>query len=433
MSKPRSGALPPSARSVAAHVLGRVHTDKAFASAALDAELSRYAQLDARERGLATELVYGVLRCESALEARLSRHAPKGIKDHETRLHLLVAAYQLLLLDRVPAFAAVDAAVSLVRKHRGERVAAFANAVLRKLAASGEKLELDAALRESTQPWLWQRLVEAVGEGEALALLGGGDIAPSIGIRLVAGREAPEWASEAQPGRVSPRARRIERRGDPKQLAGYADGRFAVQEEGAQAVALLLGARPGERVLDACAGRGQKSSLLAEQVGAAGEVFASDVHPSKLDALKSEFRRLQLPAPPVAAVDWSAGVGDVPEGFDRVLVDAPCTGTGTLRHRPEIARRLTPEDPARLGALAESILRSASSRARPGARIVFAVCSVLTAEGEAVVERVRDVLEPAPFDESEVSGVVPSGASHLRLLPRAHGTDGYFVASFVRR
>ncbi|HET9931819.1 MAG TPA: transcription antitermination factor NusB [Polyangiaceae bacterium] len=433
MSKPRQDSVPPSARSVAARVLGRVHNDQAFAAAALDAELSRYAQLDARERGLATELVYGVLRCEGALDARISRHAPKGIKDRETRLHLLVAAYQLLLLDRVPAFAAVDAAVSLVRKQRGDRVAAFANAVLRKLAASGERLALDAALRESAQPWLWQRLVESVGEDEALALLGGGDIAPTVGVRLVAGREAPAWAREASTGRVSPRARRIERRGDPKQLEGYADGSFVVQEEGAQAVALLLGARPGERVLDACAGRGQKASLLAEQVGASGEVFATDVHPPKLDALQSEFRRLRLPAPRVAAVDWSAGVGDVAEGFDRVLVDAPCTGTGTLRHRPEIARRLSAEDPARLGALAESILRSASTRARPGGRVVFAVCSVLTAEGEAVVERVRDVLEPVAFDDSEVPGLVPNGATYLRLLPHAHGTDGYFVASFVRR
>ncbi|MFZ5891585.1 MAG: RsmB/NOP family class I SAM-dependent RNA methyltransferase [Myxococcota bacterium] len=423
----------PSARSVAARVLGRVFVDEAFAAAALDAELSRAAQLDARERGLATELVYGVLRTQPALEARLARHAPKGIKDRETRLHLLVAAYQLLLLDRVPAFAAVDAAVTLVRKRRGDRVAAFANAVLRKLAASEERLRLDAALRESAPAWLWQGLVEAVGEDEALALLGGGDIAPAIGIRLVSGRELPAWASDANPGRVSSRTRRLERFGDPKALAGYSDGSFVVQEEGAQLVGALLGARPGERVLDACAGRGQKSSLLAELVGERGQVFASDLHPAKLEALKSEFQRLRLPEPSVAAVDWSIGVGNVPDGFDRVLVDAPCTGTGTLRHRPEIARRLAPEDPARLGALAESILRSASTRVRAGGRVVFAVCSVLTAEGEAVVERVRDVLEPVPFDAEEARVLAPEGASHLRLLPRAHGTDGYFVASFTRR
>jgi 16S rRNA (cytosine967-C5)-methyltransferase len=431
--KSQAQALAPSARSVAAHVLGRVYGDKAFAAAALDAELSRTAQLDARERALATELVYGVLRTEGALMQKLAPHAPKGIKDEKTRLHLLVAAYQLLLLDRVPAFAAVDAAVSLVRKERGERVAAFANAVLRKLAESGQRSSLDAALRESVPRWLWKQLLHSVSEDEALALLGGGDIAPSIGIRLVSGREAPPWASSAASGKVSPRARRIERRGDPKQLPGYAEGSFVVQEEGAQLVALLLGARCGERVLDACAGRGQKSSLLAEQVGPNGEVFASDLHPSKLDALKSEFQRLRLPPPATAAVDWSVGSGDVPEGFDRVLVDAPCTGTGTLRHRPEIVRRLRPEDPARLAALAESILRSASSRARPGARVVFAVCSVLSAEAEAVVERVSDVLEPTPFDQNEVPALVPHGATKLRLLPRAHGTDGYFVASFVRR
>jgi 16S rRNA (cytosine967-C5)-methyltransferase len=377
--------------------------------------------------------VYGVLRTKNALRARLAQHAPKGIKDRETENHLLVAAYQLLLLDRVPAFAAVDAAVTLVRKQRGDRVAAFANAVLRKLTASGERLKLDDALRESAPPWLWQSLVAAVGEDEALALLGGGDIAPSIGVRLLAGHEEPSWVSQATPGRIALRARRLERRGDPKLLPGYKEGAFVVQEEGAQLVGLMLGARPGERVLDACAGRGQKASLLSEQVGPEGEVFACDLHPPKLDALKAEFQRLHLPTPRIAAVDWSVGVGNVPEGFDRVLVDAPCTGTGTLRHRPEILGRLAPQDPERLGALSETILRSAATRVRVGGRVVFAVCSVLTAEGEAVTERVRDILAPAPFDAAELASLTPPGATELRLLPRAHGTDGYFVASFVRR
>ncbi|MGC4091010.1 MAG: transcription antitermination factor NusB [Polyangiaceae bacterium] len=417
---------------MAAKVLARVADDKAFAAAALDAELSRSVQLDARERGLATELVYGVLRSEPALSARLAKHAPKGIKDKETRRHLLVAAYQLLVLDRVPAFAAVDAAVTLVRKQRGERVAAFANAVLRKLSASAERPSLDQLLRESAPAWLWHSLLQAVGEAEALALLGGGDIAPSVGIRLLEGRDVSDWAREATPGRAA-RTRRIERRGDPKQLPGYAEGAFVIQEEGAQLVGMLLGARPGERVLDACAGRGQKSSLLAEQVGPTGEVFACDLHPAKLSALASEFERLRLPAARTAAVDWSVGVAAVPEGFDRVLVDAPCSGTGTLRHRPEIVGRLGPEDPARLASLSESILRAAATRARPGGRVLFAVCSVLTAEGEAVVERVRDVLEPVPFDVEELASLVPAPATQLRLLPRAHGTDGYFVASFVRR
>jgi 16S rRNA (cytosine967-C5)-methyltransferase len=185
--------------------------------------------------------------------------------------------------------------------------------------------------------------------------------------------------------------------------------------------------------LDACAGRGQKTSLFSEQVGSSGSVWATDVYPNKLEALLSEHERLALPAPETRAVDWTIGVGDVPADFDRVLVDAPCTGTGTLRRRPEIASRLDPADPARLSALAEGILRSAATRVKPSGRVVFAVCSVLEAECEALVARVTDALEPAPFDCPELAGALPEGASSFRIGPTHFATDGYFAASFVRR
>jgi 16S rRNA (cytosine967-C5)-methyltransferase len=426
-------ALPPSARSVAARVLSRVLVDGAYAAAALDAELSRNVQLDGRERGLATELSYGVLRTRRALERRLNAHAPKGIQDFSTRVQLLLAAYQMLVLDRIPHFAAVDAAVSAVREKRGPRVAGFANAVLRKLAASGERLSLEQALRESAPAWLFDRLCQLVGEREALAVLGASESAPSVVLRLRKGAELPSALRGATPGRLSPRAFRLERKGDPHTLEGYDSGQFVVQEEGAQAVGLLLGARPGERVLDACAGRGQKSSLLSEQVGPSGKVVACDLHPQKLSALARELDRLGLAPVESHAVDWTAGTAAVPGDFDRVLVDAPCSGTGTLRHRPEILERLGPDDPARLGNLATSILRSAATRAKPGGRVVFAVCSLLAEEAEAVVQRVVDVLTPCPFDATELRIPPEPGSTSLRLLPLAHGTDGYFVASFLRR
>jgi 16S rRNA (cytosine967-C5)-methyltransferase len=131
-------------------------------------------------------------------------------------------------------------------------------------------------------------------------------------------------------------------------------------------------------------------------------------------------------------VDWTIGHGAVPDGFDRVLVDAPCTGVGTLRRRPEILLRLGPEDPARLAALGRQILRAAAGRARPGGRVVYAVCSVLADECESVVESVGDLLAPAPFDAPELAWLAPD-ATRFRLLPGSHGTDGYFVASFVRK
>lgn len=403
--------------------------DDAFAAAALDAELRRHPQLDARERALATELVYGTLRTEPVLRARLFQHAPKGVSDERVLSPLLVAAYQILLLERVPAFAAVDAAVTAVKKARGPKVAGFANAVLRKLARSGEKLTQAQALREAMPAWLWQELCRSLGEEQAAALV---EADAFTGLRLRTGAEQPAWLAELPQGRVSPIARLLRGEGDARQKPGYAEGAFTLQEEGAQVIGLALGARAGDKVLDACAGRGQKSTLLAERI-AQGSLVACDLYPEKLEALADETARLKLPTITTRAVDWSVGQGGLATDFDRVLVDAPCSGTGTLRRRPEILRRLKPEDPARLAALAEQILRSAASRARAGGTVLFAVCSVLEAECEAVVARVSDVLEPTPFDAPELSPELVAGKTSLRLLPGLHGTDGYFMASFRRR
>ena len=426
-------ALSDSARTVAVQAVIRVLRDDAFAAAALSTALERSRGLQDRDRALATELLYGTLRVRTALEARLAPFAPRGLHDVIVKAELLVATYQLLALDRIPAFAAVNAAVNGVRAARGKQVAGFANAVLRKVAQGDKLVAVDAA-RQNITPWLLEALTQSVGEVEAQAL-----IVPQrdkvVGLRLVSGRPLPAWLEHASAGRASPRSRLIQGEGDPRKREGYAEGSFVVQEEGAQAIALALGARAGERILDACAGRGQKTSLFAEQVGSTGAVWATDVYPKKLEALSSEFERLQLRAPEIRSVDWTVGVGDVPADFDRVIVDAPCTGTGTLRRRPEIAARLQPEDPARLSALAESILRVAATRVRSGGRVVFAVCSVLEAECEALVSRVLDVLEPVPFDSPELQGIWQEGAapSSFRIGPTQFDTDGYFAASFLKR
>ena len=450
------GAAPPSARQLAARVLVRVDQDGAYAAAALDAEFGRYPQLQSRDRALATELVYGCLRSRGALLSRLRRYASRGIGEDDRLLtaHLLVAAYQLLVLERVPHFATVNSAVELVSRERGRRVGGFVNAVLRRLASSGERLDWADAVLESTPTWLRDRLEAAVGSDEAHALLGlcrasaepgGGSRQdpPAVAVRVIPDRALPDWMRDAPPGRVVADARLLRRLGNPRQREGWAEGAFVVQEEGAQAVAHALGARPGERVLDACAGRGQKSSLLAQQLGRGGTLWSADLYASKLRSLEEEFERLRLSAPQTAAVDWTTGVGPVPGGFDRVLVDAPCSGVGTLRRRPDLVGRLGPEDPQRLGELAAQITRQAASRLRSGGRLVFAVCSVLPEECEHIVSALDDILQPVPFDAPtlvrpppgcpDCESAVQPGATSFRLLPRRHGTDGYFVASFIVR
>jgi 16S rRNA (cytosine967-C5)-methyltransferase len=436
------------ARDVAADVLVRVEEDGAFAAASLEAELGHAVQLGARDRALTTELVYGTLRVAPWLDTEIARFAPRGTGklDARVRAHLRLAAYQLMF-TRVPAFAAVSEAVESVRAARGPRVGAFANAVLRKVAerAAEGRPSREEAMVASAPAWLAEALERALGPDGKRAFLASGADAPAIALRVEHAGERDAWVERLraaapgasfEAGRVSPLAILARGAGKPQELPGWSDGAWSVQEEGSQLAALAVGARPGERVLDACAGRGNKSAVLARAVMPDGALDAADVSPSKLERLTEELGRLGLRPRATHAVDWSAGAGDVTDAYDRVLVDAPCTGVGTMRRRPEIALRRAAADLQALARTQTAIMARAAERVRPGGgSLVYVVCSVLREECEDVVDavlRARPDLAHAAFDAPEPRAVV-GDATSFRLLPHVHATDGYFVARFVRR
>jgi 16S rRNA (cytosine967-C5)-methyltransferase len=425
------------ARDLAARVLVRVMRDQSFAAAALEAELVRAAQMDERDRALATELVYGTLRVlpflESEIDARAKR--PTSGLPWEARGALWVAAQQIFFM-RVPAFAAVDEAVTSVRRAAGAKVAGFANALLRKLAAA-PKPERARAVFESCPVDLRDALVRAIGDEGAHGFLGEGTPPPTgLRVRTPADR-APmmKRLAEARPnaelheGRASPLCINARAIGKAQALPGFAEGELAIQEEGSQVVALSLGAQRGERVLDACAGRGNKTGVLAV---AGAEVDACDRDPRKLGRLVDELARLRVEAHARFAVDWTVGSGDVHEKYAAVLVDAPCSGIGTLRRRPELALRPRASLAERTTAQ-RAIALAAAAHVAPGGRFVYAVCSVLREEAEDVVSAFDSAdLVPAPFSD-ESTNALANGASSTRLLPYIHGTDGYFLASFRKR
>ena len=410
------------ARHIATRVLHRVARDDAWATPTLDAELRR-GSVSRVDAALATQIVYGALRAAPDLDALLSRHARRPVKvDDWTHAALLGAAYQLLHLERVPSHAVVNDTVELVRMKRGKRVAGFANAILRKVAADRPEVPQPPS-SVSVPPWLLDALRSSIGIEHTEDLLRVGREPPSIDLRVRADIErdaVAESIAAAHPEAVisttelSPQGLRISGAGDPRALPGYAEGAFAVQEEGAQLIGLLLQAQPGERVLDACAGRGGKTAQLLEAVGASGSVVATDLHEHRLEQISAELARLRLGAARLEThcVDWTVGRGTVAGEFDRVLVDAPCTGLGTLRRRPEILLRARHEDAARMGETQSLILENAASLVRPGGTLLYAVCSPLLDEGAEVI---RNAVLPG-FD------LQVERASHLKSL--YFGSDG---------
>jgi len=383
------------ARRIAAHVLYRVIHDEAWASPTLDAELRRKgaSRVDA---ALATQIVYGTLRVLPNVDAAIARYAVRPMKiDDWVGAVLRAGVFQLLHLGRAPTHAVVHDSVQLVRDKRGKRVAGFVNAILRRVAAD-RAAHPEPPTDLSVAPWLRDRVEASIGVERTNALLHVGSEPPSIDMRVRRDLDRETVAHAIRDARPhahvesterSPFGLRVGGAGDPRDVPGYAEGAFAVQEEGSQLIGLLLDVQSGERVLDACAGRGGKTAQLVEAVGPAGRVVATDLHEHRLEQISGELRRLRLDPQclETACVDWSVGPGSIGGDFDRVLVDAPCTGLGTLRRRPEILLRTSRRSAAQMGETQRRILHNAASMVRRGGSLLYAVCSPLAEEGSEVV------------------------------------------------
>ncbi|MBX3274367.1 MAG: methyltransferase domain-containing protein [Sandaracinaceae bacterium] len=406
-------------RRVAMRVLYRVAEEGAYAAVALDAELRR-AGLRGSDAALATEIVYGALRALPAIDAALdARLRSPSTTDPLLRAALRVGAYQLLYLDRVPAHAAVGETVTACREARGAKLAGVANAVLRRLARERPAVPATASLM--LPAWIERCVRDGLGEPRADVFLGPRRLPPPLGLRFA---EPPDDAAlaalaaaggEATRSALAPRGVAVRGVGDPRALPGYAEGRFSVQELGAQLVVARAGAQPGERVADLCAGHGTKTLALAEEVGPSGRVVAVDLYEEKLARLELERARLGIAAERVEAraVDLTRGLGGLaPKSFDRVLLDAPCTGLGTIHRRPELALRLRPEDPARLGGLARALALRAAELVRDGGTLVLATCSAAREEGPALADALGspaasvDVVGPWLGEELDVYHVL---------------------------
>jgi 16S rRNA (cytosine967-C5)-methyltransferase len=433
-------------REIAFTVLRRVEEGGAFASRALDAALSGAGAIDPREAGLATELVYGTLRRAIALDAALEKLSTRPLAevDPGARVALRLGAYEMLSLGTAP-HAAVSEAVSLAKGVDHGRAAGFVNAVLRSLARDPlylppPALESDpaghVAAAEALPRWLAEEWVAWFGPAEALALaaamnapaplvlrsLRRDDLAARLGAAGIAARPTARSPAGITVLGASVAA-----------VARAASGLpFQVQDEAAQLVSLYAAGHlrgQGARVLDACAAPGGKAFHLAEILGEAGEVIAVEIHPRKAEALRREAERRGLEGRVrVICADASRPLpGLEPRSFDAVLVDAPCTGLGTLRRHPELKLRRTAADPSRLAPSQRDILLACARYARPGAPVTYSVCSLTRAEGpEAARWATEQGLAPHPAPPVVPADVITAGGE-LLTAPHRHGCDGFYA------
>jgi len=436
------------ARYEALRILVRVEQDKAFADIVLEHALD-LARLDTRDNALCTEIVYGTLRWRRHVDWRLAPllNRPLAKLDPWVRALLRLTAYQLLFLDRVPRWAAVDEAVSIARlKSTKPGPAEFVNAVLRALTrAAGPPpppaLPAEAAaVRWSFPDWIAERWIARYGMREAEALMAAMNERPPVTIRVnrlritreaLASRLRDEELAETRPTALAPEGLIVER-GTVSRWAAFTQGWCAIQDEASMLIAHLLAPEPGEVVGDACAAPGTKATHLAELMGNRGKIIAIDPQAARLRLVGVAARRLGI-----GIIESHTGpvsmIGARVRGrCDRVLVDAPCSNLGVLRRNPDVKWRRTAEDLRRLQDKQRGILLAAALMARPGGRLVYATCSLEPEENEDVVRSLLDSATGWQVDTPSDFPVAPDANGFVRCLPHVHGTDG-FTAIRLRR
>jgi len=445
------------ARRLALEVLRRVEAEGAFATLALEHALERHPQLSGEDRGLITQLVYGSLRWRRRLDFALAAHCHRPLERIEPVLLriLRMTAFQLLFLERVPDYAAVDEATQLALLQRGKHSAGFVNAVLRQLAQNAERIEwpdpqADRAhalgVRHSFPDWMVQWWDGLLGPERLEGFLEACNQPAAMWVRANTLRTKAEALLEllaasgmqARPSRHVPDALQFTDPGDIRALAAHEAGLFHVQDAAAQAVCHLLAPRPGERVLDACAAPGGKTATLAELMANQGELVAVDVHPARLGLVRKLAERLGATCIRCQAGDLAAlGEGELGL-FDRILLDAPCSALGVLRRHPEGKWRLDRADVERLALLQRGLLERVALLLKPGGRLVYSVCTFTEEEGPAQVAGLLQdhpelELEDPREGKRQAWHALVDARRHLRCWPQEHETDAFFAARLRRR
>jgi 16S rRNA (cytosine967-C5)-methyltransferase len=440
-------------RQVAFWVLCDVYRHGAYADVALDKRL-QHAELSEADRRLTTEIAYGCVRQQRSLDTIIDRLAQKNAdrQPPELRTILHIGLYQLHYIDRIPAAAAVDTTVKLAKANRLTGLAGFVNGLLRRysrLQAEGKPIEdilqlpshpvARTGILYSYPDWMVENWQQQIGIAETEQLCAFCNQSPALHLRINRLRttiEAVESALQAA-GIESVRVPHVPSAlklasgvGDVRQLPGFKEAWWTVQDSSAQLVSVLLDPQPGEVIVDACAAPGGKTTHIAELMHDTGTIWACDRIASRLKKVKQNADRLQLQSIQILEGD-SRDFPQFQQQCDRVLLDAPCSGLGTLHRRADLRWRQTPEKTQELTTLQSELLAQAATWVKPNGVLVYATCTLHPPENQEVIASFLDrhptwAIEPPSLDSPLHRFATPGG--WMQVWPHRHQMDGFFMA-----
>lgn len=428
----------------------------AYANLVLQKSTSNLA-LSARDAALLTELVYGVLRRQNTLDWVIEQFSrrPVASMNYVVRHILRLGVYQLLFLERVPVSAACNESVELARIWGLGGLAGFVNGLLRNIARRrneitypdpGQDLARHISVKFSHPAWLVERWLQRFGRDETIALCMANNEPPPVVLRCNTLRIEPEVLFQrleqdgvaAQPSPLLPEALRVTPHVSLASLPSFQAGFFAVQDESSMLASLVLQPEPGSVVIDACAGPGGKTAHLAQLMMNRGSLLAFDVHQHRLLLIDDACRRLGITIVSSRLQDMAEPPVDMLGKADYLLVDAPCSGLGVIRRRPDLRWKIREQDLAGHNAQQIRILNGASRCLKPGGVMLYSTCSTEPEENGEVVAAFLD--SHSCWQAVDLAGLLPPSfridgddlpmlkQGRLQLLPQRHGTDGFFLA-----
>ena len=438
-----------SPRAIAAQILSEAESSSTYVDYVMDKHLQR-AAFPARDRALVTALVHGIARNRSRLDAEIQQHFRHHFDEAQPFVKNVLrgAVYQMLFMDRIPAYAAVDEAVEMIQLRFGNNFSRLSNGVLRNIQrlpmewppieSVVEKKDLRLLAQMFSHPeWLIKRWIDQFGWKETAALAEADNRIPAVTVRIVRPEEnLKPWLEQMAAREIKPEAYkqvpnfyRLPHVDDITELPGFNEGWFTVQDPSAGMVARLAAPKSGETIIDLCAAPGGKALQMAEMAGT-GNVVAVDLDPYRLELIREAAQRLHCAIHPVIANARSFAATPV----DVVVVDAPCSGLGVLSRRSDLRWRRRQKDITDLVELQKEILTNAAELVKPGGRLVYSTCSIDPEENEKVVDWFLEHhqefrIEPA---KNFVHVMFCDERGYIRTLQSRHNMDGSFAARLVK-